>query len=86
MSSIEERVKKIVAEPDARAGFAGPNIIEQTIRQKLPKGFQRSEFLLEHGAVDLIVDRREMRERVARLLSLLSKRPPPPLSLPPLAA
>ena len=51
-----------VAEPDARAGFAGPNIIEQTIRQKLPKGFQRSEFLLEHGAIDMIVHRTEMRK------------------------
>jgi acetyl-CoA carboxylase carboxyl transferase subunit beta len=60
-----------VAEPDARAGFAGPNIIEQTIRQKLPKGFQRSEFLLEHGAIDMIVHRTEMRETLARLLAKL---------------
>jgi acetyl-CoA carboxylase carboxyl transferase subunit beta len=58
-----------IAEPDARAGFAGPNIIEQTIRQKLPKGFQRSEFLLEHGAIDMIVHRTEMRDTIARLLS-----------------
>ncbi len=58
-----------VAEPDARAGFAGPNIIEQTIRQKLPKGFQRSEFLLEHGAIDMIVHRNEMRETLARVLA-----------------
>ncbi len=58
-----------VAEPDARAGFAGPNIIEQTIRQKLPKGFQRSEFLLEHGAIDMIVSRDEMRETLGRILS-----------------
>ncbi len=58
-----------IAEPDARAGFAGPNIIEQTIRQKLPKGFQRSEFLLEHGAIDMIVHRTEMRNTVARLLA-----------------
>lgn len=57
-----------IAEPDARAGFAGPNIIEQTIRQKLPKGFQRSEFLLEHGAIDMIVHRTDMRDTVARLL------------------
>lgn len=57
-----------VAEPDARAGFAGPNVIEQTIRQKLPKGFQRSEFLLDHGAIDMIVHRREMRDTLARLL------------------
>jgi acetyl-CoA carboxylase carboxyl transferase subunit beta len=61
-----------IAEPDARAGFAGPNIIEQTIRQKLPKGFQRSEFLLEHGAIDMIVHRTEMRDTVARLLSKLT--------------
>jgi len=58
-----------VAEPDARAGFAGPNIIEQTIRQKLPKGFQRSEFLLEHGAIDMIVHRNDMRETLARVLA-----------------
>ncbi|MEM1113107.1 MAG: acetyl-CoA carboxylase, carboxyltransferase subunit beta [Pseudomonadota bacterium] len=58
-----------VAEPEARAGFAGPNIIEQTIRQKLPKGFQRSEFLLEHGAIDMIVHRSEMRETLSRLLA-----------------
>jgi acetyl-CoA carboxylase carboxyl transferase subunit beta len=57
-----------VAEPDARAGFAGPNIIEQTIRQKLPKGFQRSEFLLAHGAIDMIVHRNDMRDTLARLL------------------
>jgi acetyl-CoA carboxylase carboxyl transferase subunit beta len=61
-----------IAEPDARAGFAGPNIIEQTIRQKLPKGFQRSEFLLEHGAIDMIVHRNNMRDTIARLLSKLS--------------
>ncbi|GAB3380164.1 acetyl-CoA carboxylase, carboxyltransferase subunit beta [Spongiibacter taiwanensis] len=58
-----------VAEPGARAGFAGPNIIEQTIRQKLPPGFQRSEFLLSHGAIDMIVHRRDMRDTLARLLS-----------------
>lgn len=58
-----------IAEPEARAGFAGPNIIEQTIRQKLPKGFQRSEFLLEHGAIDMIVHRTEMRATISRLLS-----------------
>ena len=58
-----------IAEPEARAGFAGPNIIEQTIRQKLPKGFQRSEFLLEHGAIDMIVHRTEMRDTISRLLS-----------------
>jgi acetyl-CoA carboxylase carboxyl transferase subunit beta len=64
-----------IAEPDARAGFAGPNIIEQTIRQKLPKGFQRSEFLLEHGAIDMIVHRTEMRPTVGRLLSKLTQFP-----------
>jgi acetyl-CoA carboxylase carboxyl transferase subunit beta len=61
-----------VAEPDARAGFAGPNIIEQTIRQKLPKGFQRSEFLLEHGAIDMIVHRAEMRDTLGRILFKLA--------------
>ena len=61
-----------VAEPEARAGFAGPNIIEQTIRQKLPKGFQRSEFLLEHGAVDMIVHRNDMRETLARVMAKFS--------------
>jgi acetyl-CoA carboxylase carboxyl transferase subunit beta len=63
-----------IAEPDARAGFAGPNIIEQTIRQKLPKGFQRSEFLLEHGAIDMIVHRREMRNTLFRLLAKMTHR------------
>jgi len=62
-----------IAEPKARAGFAGPDIIEQTIRQKLPKGFQLSEFLLDHGAIDMIVHRHEMRERVANVLSILTK-------------
>ena len=60
------------AEPGARAGFAGPNIIEQTIRQKLPKGFQRSEFLLDHGAIDMIISRNDMRDTIARLLGKLS--------------
>ena len=64
-----------IAEPDARAGFAGPNIIEQTIRQKLPEGFQRSEFLLEHGAIDMIVHRTEMRDTIAGLLSKLTHQP-----------
>ncbi|MBQ0718825.1 MAG: acetyl-CoA carboxylase carboxyltransferase subunit beta [Gammaproteobacteria bacterium] len=58
-----------IAEPGARAGFAGPNIIEQTIRQKLPPGFQRSEFLLDHGSIDMIISRLEMRNTVASLLS-----------------
>ena len=66
-----------VAEPGARAGFAGPNIIEQTIRQKLPKGFQRSEFLLEHGHIDIIVSRHQMRDRLASVLSKLTNSPEP---------
>jgi acetyl-CoA carboxylase carboxyl transferase subunit beta len=61
----------ILAEPKALIGFAGPRVIEQTIRQKLPKGFQRSEFLLEHGMVDMVVDRREMRETLIRLLDFM---------------
>lgn len=66
-----------IAEPAARAGFAGPNIIEQTIRQKLPPGFQRSEFLLEHGAIDMIVPRGELRLRIASLLAKLGGLPEP---------
>lgn len=61
----------IVAEPGALIGFAGPRVIEQTVRETLPEGFQRAEFLLEHGAVDLIVDRRHLRDRVYRLMSML---------------
>jgi acetyl-CoA carboxylase carboxyl transferase subunit beta len=61
----------IIAEPKALIGFAGPRVIEQTIRQKLPKGFQRSEFLLEHGMVDMVVDRRELRETIVRLLDFM---------------
>ncbi len=64
-----------VAEPGARAGFAGPNIIEQTIRQTLPNGFQRSEFLLDHGAIDMIIHRADMRDTLARLLSGLTHQP-----------
>ncbi len=63
-----------VAEPKALIGFAGPRVIEQTVRQTLPEGFQRSEFLLEHGAIDMIVDRREMRDRLAGLLAALTHR------------
>lgn len=63
-----------VAEPGARAGFAGPSIIEQTIRQKLPKGFQRAEFLLEHGAIDMIIHRRDMRDKLASLLAKFTRR------------
>jgi len=65
-----------IAEPKALIGFAGPRVIEQTVRETLPEGFQRSEFLLEHGTVDLIVDRREMRERVASMLSILTHHAP----------
>ncbi len=61
-----------VAEPNALIGFAGPRVIEQTVREKLPEGFQRSEFLLEHGAIDMIVDRRQMRDTIASVLSLLT--------------
>ena len=60
-----------IAEPGALIGFAGPRVIEQTVREKLPEGFQRSEFLLEHGAVDSIIDRREMRRRIASMLAIL---------------
>jgi acetyl-CoA carboxylase carboxyl transferase subunit beta len=66
-----------LAEPEALIGFAGQRVIEQTVREKLPEGFQRSEFLLQHGTVDQIVDRREMRDRLARLLAMLMKRPVP---------
>jgi len=66
----------IVAEPKALIGFAGPRVIEQTVRETLPEGFQRSEFLVDHGAVDVIIDRREMRPRIASMLSILMKRPP----------
>jgi len=67
----------VLAEPGALIGFAGPRVIEQTVREKLPEGFQRSEFLLEKGAIDLIVDRREMRDQVARLIALLQRLPEP---------
>ena len=66
-----------IAEPKALIGFAGPRVIEQTVREKLPEGFQRSEFLLDHGAVDMIVDRREMRTQVADILAKLEHRPQP---------
>lgn len=62
-----------VAEPKALIGFAGPRVIEQTVREKLPEGFQRSEFLLKKGAVDMIIDRREMRDRLANIISILMK-------------
>jgi acetyl-CoA carboxylase carboxyl transferase subunit beta len=66
-----------IAEPKALIGFAGPRVIEQTVHEKLPKGFQRSEFLLEHGAVDMIVDRRDMRDKISSLCSMLINKPAP---------
>jgi acetyl-CoA carboxylase carboxyl transferase subunit beta len=66
-----------IAEPNALIGFAGPRVIEQTVRQKLPEGFQRSEFLLDHGAIDMIVDRRTMRDQVGDLLAKFEQRPGP---------
>jgi len=64
-----------IAEPRALIGFAGPRVIQQTVRETLPEGFQRSEFLLDHGAIDMIVDRRDMRDKIAALLRLLLKLP-----------
>jgi acetyl-CoA carboxylase carboxyl transferase subunit beta len=64
-----------IAEPNALIGFAGPRVIEQTVREKLPEGFQRSEFLLDHGALDMIVDRRDLRDRIAGLLAMLMNLP-----------
>ena len=65
----------VIAEPGALIGFAGPRVIEQTVKQTLPEGFQRAEFLIEHGAIDMIVDRREMRERLGSLVTLLMRAP-----------
>ena len=62
----------IIAEPKALIGFAGPRVIEQTVGQVLPEGFQRSEFLLKHGAIDMIVERKELRERIAKIVALLT--------------
>jgi len=67
----------VIAEPGALIGFAGPRVIEQTVRETLPEGFQRSEFLMEKGAVDMIVDRRQLRERTSRLITLLKREPAP---------
>jgi acetyl-CoA carboxylase carboxyl transferase subunit beta len=67
----------VIAEPRALIGFAGPRVIEQTVREKLPEGFQRAEFLLEKGAIDMIVDRRQMRDKLANLLTLLQRQAPP---------
>jgi acetyl-CoA carboxylase carboxyl transferase subunit beta len=69
----------VIAEPRALIGFAGPRVIEQTVREKLPEGFQRSEFLLEKGAIDMIVDRRQMRDKLANLLTLLQRQAPSPV-------
>ena len=66
-----------IGEPNALIGFAGPRVIEQTVRQTLPEGFQRSEFLLDHGAIDMIVDRRQMRAQIANLLAKFEHRPSP---------
>lgn len=66
-----------IAEPRALIGFAGPRVIQQTVGETLPDGFQRSEFLLEHGALDMIVDRRQMRERIASILAMLTRQPTP---------
>lgn len=65
----------VIAEPRALIGFAGPRVIEQTVREKLPEGFQRAEFLMEKGAIDMIVDRRQLRDEIARLMALLQKQP-----------
>src|SRR5436190_5279085 len=67
----------VIAEPGALIGFAGPRVIEQTVREKLPDGFQRAEFLLEKGAIDMIVDRRQLRDELARLLAMLTRQPAP---------
>jgi acetyl-CoA carboxylase carboxyl transferase subunit beta len=64
-----------IAEPGALIGFAGPRVIEQTVREKLPEGFQRSEFLMEKGALDMILDRRDLREQICDLLGILMRRP-----------
>ena len=65
----------VIAEPGALIGFAGPRVIEQTVRQTLPEGFQRAEFLLEHGAIDMIIDRRQMRDKLVSLITLLMRAP-----------
>ena len=65
----------VIAEPGALIGFAGARVIEQTVRETLPEGFQRAEFLLEHGAIDMIVDRRQMRDQLAKLITLLTRQP-----------
>ena len=67
----------VIAEPNALIGFAGPRVIEQTVREKLPEGFQHAEMLLEKGAIDMIVDRRDLRAVVSELIALLSDKPTP---------
>jgi acetyl-CoA carboxylase carboxyl transferase subunit beta len=67
----------VLAEPGALIGFAGPRVIEQTVREKLPEGFQRAEFLLDKGAIDMIVDRRQLKDELARLLAMLTRQPAP---------
>jgi acetyl-CoA carboxylase carboxyl transferase subunit beta len=66
-----------MAEPKALIGFAGPRVIEQTVRETLPEGFQRSEFLIDKGALDAIVDRRELRDRLSAMLAILQRQPAP---------
>jgi acetyl-CoA carboxylase carboxyl transferase subunit beta len=65
----------VIAEPGAMIGFAGARVIEQTVRETLPEGFQRAEFLMKHGAIDMIVDRREMRAKLATLITMLTRQP-----------
>jgi acetyl-CoA carboxylase carboxyl transferase subunit beta len=65
----------VIAEPKALIGFAGPRVIEQTVREKLPEGFQRAEFLLQKGAVDMIIDRRNLRAEIAQLMALMTRQP-----------
>jgi acetyl-CoA carboxylase carboxyl transferase subunit beta len=65
-----------IGEPKALIGFAGPRVIQQTVRETLPEGFQRSEFLLDHGALDMIIDRRELRDRIGAMLRLLTGKEP----------
>ena len=73
-------IVRTIAEPRALIGFAGPRVIAETIRQPLPEGFQRSEFLLEHGQLDLVVERRDLKETLRRLLAFFADQPtdPPP--------
>jgi acetyl-CoA carboxylase carboxyl transferase subunit beta len=73
-ASLAMAADVVVAEPKALVGFTGPRVIEQTVREKLPEGFQRSEFLLAHGQIDLVLDRRELRDRIASMLAMLMQR------------